>query len=37
MRAAGLQGVSLGPRVLRTETAAPAAVAVLQALLGDLR
>lgn len=37
MRAAGLQGVSLGPRVLRTETAAPAAVSVLQALLGDLR
>lgn len=37
MRAAGLQSVSLGPRVLRTETAAPAAVAVLQALLGDLR
>lgn len=37
MRVAGLQGVSLGPRVLRTETAAPAAVAVLQALLGDLR
>lgn len=37
MRAAGLQSVSLGPRVLRTETAAPAAVAVLQALFGDLR
>lgn len=36
MRVAGLQSVSLGPRVLRTETAAPAAVAVLQALLGDL-
>jgi len=31
----GLQAVSLGPRVLRTETAAPAAVAVLQALAGD--
>jgi 16S rRNA (uracil1498-N3)-methyltransferase len=30
------QAVSLGPRVLRTETAAPAAVAVLQALAGDL-
>jgi 16S rRNA (uracil1498-N3)-methyltransferase len=37
MRAAGLRGVSLGPRVLRTETAAPAAVAVVQALAGDLR
>lgn len=37
MRAAGVQGVSLGPRVLRTETAAHAAVSVLQALLGDLR
>ncbi len=31
----GLQPVSLGPRVLRTETAAPAAVAVIQALAGD--
>jgi 16S rRNA (uracil1498-N3)-methyltransferase len=28
--------VSLGPRILRTETAAPAAVAILQALGGDL-
>jgi 16S rRNA (uracil1498-N3)-methyltransferase len=37
MHAAGVQAVSLGPRILRTETAAPAAVAVLQALLGDLR
>jgi 16S rRNA (uracil1498-N3)-methyltransferase len=37
MRAAGLAGVNLGPRVLRTETASPAAVSVLQALLGDLR
>lgn len=37
MRAAGLQSVSLGPRVMRTETAAPASVSVLQALLGDLR
>ena len=36
MRAAGAEGVSLGPRILRTETAAPAAVAVLQAVLGDL-
>lgn len=30
-----VQPVSLGPRILRTETAAPAAVAVLQALAGD--
>jgi 16S rRNA (uracil1498-N3)-methyltransferase len=30
-------GVGLGPRVLRTETAAIAAVAALQALRGDLR
>lgn len=35
IRAAGVRSVSLGPRVLRTETAAPAAVAVLQALAGD--
>ncbi len=32
---AGVRPVSLGPRVLRTETAGPAAVAVLQALAGD--
>ena len=32
----GVQAVGLGPRILRTETAAPAAVAVLQALRGDL-
>jgi 16S rRNA (uracil1498-N3)-methyltransferase len=31
----GVESVSLGPRILRTETAAPAAVAVLQALAGD--
>ena len=36
MRVAGVMGVRLGPRILRTETAAPAAVAVLQALRGDL-
>jgi 16S rRNA (uracil1498-N3)-methyltransferase len=30
-----VQPVSLGPRVLRTETAAPAAVAALQVLAGD--
>lgn len=34
---AGAVSVSLGPRVLRTETAAPAALAVLQAVLGDFR
>lgn len=34
---AGFQGVSLGPRVLRTETAALAAIAVAQSLWGDLR
>jgi len=32
----GLTPVSLGPRVLRTETAGPAAIAVLQAKTGDL-
>jgi len=31
------EGLRLGPRVLRTETAGPAAIAVLQALFGDLR
>ena len=35
MESQGVQAVSLGPRVLRTETAAPAAVAVIQALAGD--
>ncbi len=33
---AGFLPVSLGPRILRTETAAIAATAVVQALLGDL-
>ncbi len=33
----GFQPVSLGPRILRTETAALAAVAVLQSRFGDLR
>jgi 16S rRNA (uracil1498-N3)-methyltransferase len=33
--AAGFQAVSMGPRVLRTETAAIAAVALAQALWGD--
>jgi 16S rRNA (uracil1498-N3)-methyltransferase len=35
--AAGYRTVSLGPRVLRTETAGMVAVTVLQALAGDLR
>ena len=34
--AAGFEAVRLGPRVLRTETAGIAALAVLQALAGDL-
>ena len=34
--ASGARPVSLGPRILRTETAAPAAVAILQASHGDL-
>jgi 16S rRNA (uracil1498-N3)-methyltransferase len=34
---AGFEAVSLGPRILRTETAAAAAIAVLQARWGDLR
>ena len=33
----GVRPTSLGPRVLRTETAGPAAVAVLQTLYGDFR
>ena len=32
----GLSAVSLGPRILRTETAGPAAIAIMQALAGDL-
>lgn len=35
--AAGFRPVSLGPRVLRTETAAIATLAILQSLWGDLR
>jgi len=31
----GLTGVQLGPRILRTETAGPAAIAALQSLFGD--
>ena len=33
---AGVRAVHLGPRVLRTETAGPAAIAVIQAVAGDL-
>jgi len=36
-RAAGFECVSLGPRVLRTETAAVAALAAMQMLWGDFR
>ena len=32
---AGVTRVRMGPRVLRTETAGPAAIAVLQAIAGD--
>lgn len=33
----GVQSVSLGPRILRTETAGPAALAIMQAMAGDFR
>jgi 16S rRNA (uracil1498-N3)-methyltransferase len=36
LQAAGFAGVRVGPRILRTETAGIAAIAALQALLGDL-
>ena len=36
LRAAGFDGLRLGPRILRTETAGLAALAALQALHGDL-
>jgi len=36
MEAGGVAAVRLGPRILRTETAAPAALAILQCLGGDL-
>lgn len=35
LRTAGFHGLSLGPRVLRTETAGAAALAALQAMYGD--
>lgn len=37
LRAAGFAAVSLGPRILRAETAAVAAVTIAQATWGDLR
>jgi len=37
LQAAGYEGLRLGPRILRTETAGLAAIAALQALYGDLR
>lgn len=36
LRAGGYRGMRLGPRVLRTETAGPVALAALQARFGDL-
>ncbi|MGY3265729.1 16S rRNA (uracil(1498)-N(3))-methyltransferase [Lysobacter sp. HA35] len=36
LRAAGFDGLRLGPRILRTETAGLAAIAALQARFGDL-
>jgi 16S rRNA (uracil1498-N3)-methyltransferase len=35
LKIGGVKAVSLGPRVLRTETAGPAAIAVLQSIAGD--
>lgn len=32
----GAQAVTIGPRILRTETAGPACIAIVQAILGDL-
>lgn len=37
LQANGFQGVRMGPRILRTETAGVAALAILQAVGGDLR
>lgn len=37
LETAGFQGVRLGPRVLRTETAGPALLAAVQTLWGDMR
>jgi 16S rRNA (uracil1498-N3)-methyltransferase len=35
LKAGGFQGLRMGPRILRTETAGPAAIAALNVLLGD--
>jgi 16S rRNA (uracil1498-N3)-methyltransferase len=37
MKRSGVHPVRLGPRILRTETAGPAAIAVLQAIGGDFK
>lgn len=37
MEGKGVVAVRLGPRILRTETAGPAAIAILQSMAGDLR
>lgn len=37
MKRSGARAVRLGPRILRTETAGPAAIAVLQAKVGDFQ
>ena len=37
LRAAGYQGLRMGPRILRTETAGLAALAAINALFGDWR
>ncbi len=37
LRQQGFTGVRLGPRVMRTETAGPVAIAILQAHFGDLQ
>ncbi len=36
MQRSGYRALRLGPRILRTETAAAAAIAALQARFGDL-
>ena len=36
MRLHGVKAANLGPRILRTETAGPAAITILQAMAGDL-
>lgn len=36
LRGQGIVAASLGPRILRTETAGPAAIAVMQVLAGDM-